>query len=68
MQVMQLAMDSGRVHKLSVVVFEIKIVDLNKQMIHDKHKRETKKGSASGLEMHHHRMVMRLPLSDIALG
>lgn len=68
MQVMRHTMDFGRAHKLSVIVLEIKIVDLNKQTIHEKYKRKSKKGSASGLETHHHGVVMRLPLGDIALG
>ena len=68
MQVMRHTIDFGRAHKLSVIVLEIKIVDLNEQTIHEKHKRKSKTGSVSGLETHHHGVVMRLPLGDIALG
>ena len=68
MQVMRHTMDFGRAHKLSVIVSEIKIFNLNKQTIHEKHKRKRTKGSASGLETHHHGVVMCLPLGDIALG
>ena len=44
MQVMRHTMEFGRAHKLSVIALETKIVDLNKQTIHEKHKRKSKKG------------------------